>query len=387
MNAVERQRQQERQSALRALLAQPLILPEHPAFPLIRRHAEALCVWLARCPRWSLSLKPDYARLRKTPATLDGPARPARDPRSELPFTRRRYVLWCLLLAALERGERQTTLGRLVDAVSGELVAAGLPPLELDSHHDRRDLVHVVRALVELGALRRVVGDEAGFAEDRARDVLYSVRHAVLAVLLDARTPPSLVVESDRLGAITREPAPDTEGAKNLTLRTHLYRRLLDDPVLYYADLTEEARAYFLKQRPHIVREITDATGLVEEARVEGIALVDPEGALSDVAMPEEGTEGHLTLLLAEWLARAPGPVGISAVEAHVRALAEEHASHWRKESRAPGAEVALARDAIERLVALSLARRIEAAVVPLPAIARFRTRPPRARSLFQSAT
>ena len=383
MNAVERQAQEERRTALRALLTTPLILPEHLSFSLIRRHAEALRAWLARCPRWALTIKPDYARLRKTPGDLSGPARPAVDPRSALPFTRRRYALWCLLVAALERGERQTTLGRLVEALNGELSAAELPALELDSRHDRRDLVHVVRALVELGALRRVVGDEESFADDRARDVLYSVRHPVLSVLLDARTPPSLVSDADRLAAITREPAPDTEGARNLAIRTSLYRRLLDDPVLYYADLTEEERLYFAKQRPFIVREILEATGLVEEPRSEGIALVDPEGTLSDVSMPEEGTEGHLTLLLAEWLAREPGPVGDSAIEARVRALAQEHATHWRAASRVPGAEVALARDAIDRLVALSLARRVEQAVVPLPAIARFRTRLPRTRSLF----
>lgn len=383
MNALDRQNAAERREALRALLTRPLLLPEHPAFPLVRRHQEELSAWLAHHPRWALSLKPDYARLRKTPGDLRSPPRPARDPRSELPFSRRRYVLFCLLLAALERSERQTTLGRLASALAGELGAADLPPLELDNHHERRDLVHCVRLLVDLGALRRVMGDEAAFVDDSARDVLYSVRHPVLAVLLDARTPPSLVGDADHLAAITHEPAPDTEAARNLALRTALYRRLLDDPVVYYADLSEAERAYLSKQRPHIVREITEATGLVEEARQEGLALVDPEGELSDLAMPEEGTEGHLCLLLAEFLAKHTGPVGLAAVEAKVQALSEEHAGHWRKETREPGAEVGLARDAIDRLVALSLARRLDAAVQPLPAIARFRARPPRSPSLF----
>lgn len=384
MNTVERQSLAERRDGMRALLGRPLLLPEHPAYPLVRRHVAWLSDWLSRHPRWNLTLKPEYARLRKTPGHLGDSTRPARDPKSGLGFTRRRYVLWCLLLASVERGERQTTLGRLVEGLSSELVGTGFPALELESRDDRRDLVHVVRLLVDLGALRRLVGDEGGFVDDRARDVLYNVHHPVLAALLDVRTPPSLVGEGeDRIVAISREPAPDTEGTRNLALRTLLYRRLLDDPVLYYSDLSDEARAYFAKQRPFIVREIGLATGLVEEARAEGIALVDPDGDLSDIAMPEEGTDGHLALLLAEWLARSEGPVGVAAVEARVRALADEHQAHWRKESRSPGADHALATQALDRLSALGLLRRSEGGIEALPALARFRARIPRTMSLF----
>lgn len=387
MNAVERQTLEERRAAFRALLLRPLLLPEHPAFPLVRRHAAWLSEWLGRHPRWGLTLKPDYARLRKTPGHLGDATRPARDPKSEIPFTRRRYVFWCLLLATLERGERQTTLGRLVEGLAGELVAAGLDALVLESRDDRRDLVHVVRLLVDLGALRRVVGDEGGFVDDTGRDALYNVHHPLLAALLDVRTPPSLVAGGeDRVEALVREPAPDTEAARNLAIRTLLYRRLLDDPVVYYADLADDARAYFARQRPFMVREVEAATGLVAEARAEGIAMVDPEAELTDAAMPEEGTEGHLALLLAEWLARRSGPVGIGAVEARVRALAEEHAAHWRKASRAPGADVILARDAVDRLEALGLLARGVDAVVALPALARFRSGRPRTMRLFPEA-
>lgn len=387
MNAVDRHAVEERRAALRALLSRPLLLPHDPAFPWVRRHAAWLAEWLSRHPRWAITVKPDYARLRKTPGDLADPTRPARDPKSAIGFTRRRYALWCLLLATLERSERQTTLGRLVDGLAREIVAASLPALDLESRDDRRDLVHVVRLLVDVGALRRVVGDEGGFVDDRGRDVLYNVLHPVLSALLDVRTPPSLVSEGDdRISAIAREPGPDTDAARNLAIRTKLFRRLLDDPVLYYADLSEEARAYFAKQRPFIVREVEYATGLVEETRLEGIAMVDPEATLTDVAMPEEGTEGHVALLLAEWLARS-GPVGIAAAEARVRAWAQEHETYWRKDSRAPGADVRLAREAVDRLEALGLLRREGDALVPRPALSRFRSGRPRAPRLFEDAS
>jgi hypothetical protein len=47
---------------------------------------------------------------------------------------------------------------------------------------------------------------------------------------------------------------------------------------------------------------IHSQTGLVAEQRAEGLALTD-DGTLTDIAMPAEGTEAHVTLLVAEYLA------------------------------------------------------------------------------------
>ena len=40
-----------------------------------------------------------------------------------------------------------------------------------------------------------------------------------------------------------------------------------------------------------------------EQQRAEGVALTDETGSLTDVAMPSEGTDAHVTLLVAEYLA------------------------------------------------------------------------------------
>src|SRR5690554_3439950 len=114
-DALTRQRQEEQRRALRALLARPLIRSDDPAFPPIRRHAATLRDWLARETGWHLQSERDFVRLHKRPADLQDPTRPATVGRGTQRKTlnRRRYALFCLLLADLERGDAQITLGRL----------------------------------------------------------------------------------------------------------------------------------------------------------------------------------------------------------------------------------------------------------------------------------
>lgn len=383
--AVDVQVQRERQEALRALLCHPLLpaVGAHAAaFVLVRRHADALRKWLARCPRWTLQVEPEQARLRKTPGDLADATRPALDPQ-EAPFTRRGYVLLCLALAALTGEDRQTTLGRLAERVMGYFAAdpalgrAGA--FALESMDQRRDLVRVVRLLLDLRVLVRVAGEEQGFIHDPGRDVLYNVSRPALAAAPNLRRAPSSVEAAAldaRVAALVEEHAPETDEARNQALRARLFRRLLDDPVVYYEDLAAEELAYLTRQRPFLVAEIEEATGLVAEVRREGIAMVDPRRELTDVGMPEEGTEGHLTLLLADWLAERARPVGVAAVEQRVAELVAEHREHWRKGVSEPGAEIALAAGALGRLAALRLVRRVPGGVEPRPALARYAVAP-----------
>jgi predicted nuclease of restriction endonuclease-like (RecB) superfamily len=176
-------------------------------------------------------------------------------------------------------------------------------------------------------------------------------------------------------------------------LRVTLTRRLIDDPVVYFHELGDDERTYLTSQRAHLLRQIHEATGLVGEVRREGIALVDPEGTLTDERMPEEGTEGHVTLLIAELLAAAlrkaiaagqdaaEVAVPVTAVVARIATLKREHRTHWRKDALEPGAEVALAQEALGRLEGLRLVRRVKDLVHPLPALGRFRLLEPTTRA------
>ncbi len=378
---------EERRRALRALLQHPLLSAAGPLsteFGLVRRHAAWLRDWLARHPGWSLQIDGETARLRKTPADLDDATRPAREPNSGLPFTRRRYVVLCLALAALERADRQTTLGRVAEAILGfaaadpALASAGIS-FDLTGHDQRRDLVHVMRLLLDLRVLVRVHGDEQQYLVARG-DVLYNVNRPALAAMLNVRRGPSTIDETmfdRRLETVVDEPVLDTDEGRNRQLRSRLTRKLLDDPIVYFDRLTEDERTYLGSQRPFLLGQIQEATGLVPETRAEGIAMVDEDGEMTDLGLPEEGTEGHLTLLVAEHLAdyaRREGavPVAPTALHRHVADLIGRHRSHWRKDVGEPGAEVALTDLTVERLEALRLVRRTEDGIVPLPALGRY---------------
>ena len=352
--------QAQRQAALRALLAKPLLVAAHDAesLLLVRRHLPALSGWLRRETGWRLVADTETARLFKTAPLTSEATHPARGHNRE-PFTRRRYVTLCLALSALARADTQTTLGSLADDVLTAAAEPGLAAgftLTLDTRSDRADLVAVVRLLLAWGVLSRVAGDEDAYLSAGA-DVLYDVHRPVLGVLLTGSRGPSTIAArafEARLVELTAEPVAETDELRNQALRRMLTRRLLDEPVLYYDELAEDERAYLVAQRHNITGRISEATGLLPELRAEGIAMVDPDDELTDVRMPEQRTDGHVTLLVAEYLAgRARALRG--ELLAFVRRAAQAHASYWRKGVTDPGAETELLDIALDKLAALRL--------------------------------
>jgi uncharacterized protein (TIGR02678 family) len=369
--------------ATRALLRRPLLRhgADTDALALVRRHAAELRAWFDQNAGWRLHVDTQVARLFKLGEPDAGGSHPAREPRSRMPFGRRRYVLLCLALAVLERADAQITLGRLAEAVivaaGDERLAAAGVGFELSGREERGDLVAVVRVLLELGALARVAGDEDAFVRE-AGDVLYDVERRVLAVLISAPRGPSTIAADDfgtRLRELVAEPEPVSEDLRTRAHRHRLTRRLLDDPVVYYDELAEPELGYLSSQRSALCRRVSERAGLVAEIRAEGIAMVDPRDELTDVRMPEVGTDGHVALLIAEYLAeREDGGAGCPVSELHalVRRLARKHQAYWRRSTREPGAEAGLVEHALERLAALRLVRRADDGVHALPALARF---------------
>jgi uncharacterized protein (TIGR02678 family) len=370
--------QAQRRAALRSLLAKPLLVADTDSetLVLVRRHLTELREWLSRETGWRLVADSETARLFKTAPVLSDASHPARGHNKE-PFGRRRYVTLCLSLSVLARADAQTTLGSLADdvltaAAEPELAAAGFT-LSLDSRADRADLVAVVRLLLGWGVLSRVAGDEEAYLS-AGTDVLYDVRRPVLSVLLSGTRGPSTVTAApfeDRLAELVAEPIAETDELRNQGLRRRLTRRLLEDPVVYYNELGEDERAYLLSQRHAITRRIEEATGLVPEMRAEGIAMVDPEDELTDVRMPEQRTDGHVTLLVAEHLA-CRDQATLDELRAFVRQAAAEHATYWRKSVTEPGAETELLATALEKLSALRLVQVDGSVARSRPAIARF---------------
>ena len=379
---------EERSQAVRALLMAPLMTPAHPEFAAVRRNAVDLRAWFTRETGWALHIERDCARLYKRPANLLDASR-------GLPgYDRRRYVLLCLACAVLERADAQITLRVLGDrllllAAEPSLLSCGFS-FALQAQHERRELVAVCRSLLELGVLLRVAGDEEGFVrigdDNAAADALYDVQRRVLAAMLAGVRGPSTwsaeeapLTFDGRLSALVVEHIPDSDEGRRTALRHQLSRRLLDDPVMYIDALDADQRAYFINQRGPMATRLCEATDLLAEQRAEGLALVDEAGELTDVVMPAEGTEAHVTLLVAELLAnrqRVNGGNGnvitVSEVTLFVAQAKERYGTYWRKSAREPGAEQELAHSALERLQKLQLVARLGDAIQPLPALARF---------------
>jgi uncharacterized protein (TIGR02678 family) len=167
-----------------------------------------------------------------------------------------------------------------------------------------------------------------------------------------------------------------------------LSRRLLDDPVVYTDSLDGNTRAYFLNQRGAMGARLSEAAGLVVEQRAEGLALADEAGALTDISMPAEGTEAHVTLLVAEYLAgklregseRADRLATESDVTHFIEEARERYGRYWRRSAREPGTQRELAQIALERLRKLRLIAMSADGIQPLPAISRFAVGPAEVR-------
>src|SRR4029077_1144675 len=112
-------------------------------------------------------------------------------------FSRRRYALLCLALAALERSDQQTTLGQIADTIvefasaDQDLSRHGIL-FDIENYDQRRDLVHAIRLLRDTGVLRKLEGDEPQFlSQNTSADVLYEVNRPVLAAILNLTCSPS----------------------------------------------------------------------------------------------------------------------------------------------------------------------------------------------------
>jgi len=380
-DVLTQQQAEERETALRALLMRPLMPAGDPALELVRRHAEYLRDWFGRETGWNLLVERHCARLYKRPASVDDATRGLPE------FGRDRYVLLCLACAVLERADSQITLRslgeRLLEAATDPELAASGFVFTLEGARERRSLVGVCRLLLALGVLMRVAGDEEGFV-NQSGDVLYDVQRRVLARLPAGIRGASLIAITEahldfdgRLAALVEEYVPDSVEGRRLALRHRLARRLLDDPIIYHDELTPEEREYLAIQRGPLAYRLAQGAGLTAELRAEGLALVDADGELSDKHLPAVGTEAHATLLVAEHLARAAraAPERIHSLHelaAYLRSAGDRYGRYWRKDAREAGAEVALATEAVERLAALRLVRRLENGVQALAALHRY---------------
>jgi uncharacterized protein (TIGR02678 family) len=366
----------ERRRAVRALLRRPFIVAEADVeiFTLVRRHREALAAWFQAELGYRLLVDSDFARLHKMPAPIALSHRRL-ETRAGQPFDSRRYVLFCLVLAALEQAGDQTTLERLSEAVKEHASDTEWFDLDFDRVADRRAFTHAVRAVVDLGVLHLRDGDEERFArKEQGGDALYQVRHRRLAQVLSAPLPPSSVADA---AAMQAELYPDTSEGRSRRSRHRVMRLLVETAVVHFADLSDDDRAYLTSQRARIFRQLETLCGFELELRAEGVAVIDPSEEATDLAFPSGGTVAHAALVLGEEVvrrARAGDEIAtLAEIEAHVAALEERFGKYWSEEYKGDAqAQRRLAEVALDRLEAFALIERTEGGVRPRPSLARF---------------
>ena len=368
----------ERKRAIRLLLRHPFITPERPdpdGFALVRKHADGLISFFAAQLGYRLFVEPDLARLHKTSPFGSGSVRPLLT-RSGQPFDPRRYSLMCLALAVLERVESQVSLSQLASGV--QLLTAsddGFRGFDPDRYPERRGFVHAVQAIADLGAISLRDGDEDGFARGGG-DALYDVSPRHIAQLLVASARPSTASDP---AALTPDPYPDTDEGRARRARHSLMRRLIEEPVVYVDELSEQELVYLRAQRHTMVRNLEEWCGFEVEVRSEGLVCIDPDEHVTDLRFPSHGTVAHAALLLSEEFTQrarshpGDGVVSRPEVATIVERLAKEHRTHWRADVIEKGGPDRLAEEAIEYLGAFSLVRTNGSGVTARPALARFR--------------
>lgn len=325
----------ERRRAVRALLARPLLHPEHDEFPLVRRHADWLKTWFANFLGYRLVVEAGFARLFK--AGLGGGACRALTRSTGAAFTPRMYSYLTLAVAVLLTCAEQILLSQLVADVRAAAVEAGIDLGEVDRPVERRALGAALRQLVVWRVLVEEQGSVAGYADDGRAEALLTVDRDVAAHLLVTPLGRTETPEAFLQAAA----APGPGGARHA-----VRRRLAETPVVYLDDLTAAERAWLRREQRRDERSFSEYAGLQAELRAEGAALLDPDGELSDVEFPGTGTVAQAALLCVEALvaalrpvaagARSPGSapvIGVPVPEALLDTLlagfVERHRRHW----------------------------------------------------------
>jgi uncharacterized protein (TIGR02678 family) len=380
---------------IRLLLASPLISNRVAGdwFDLVRRRREPIRRWFDYYCGWTLIVEPrlGYARLVKIIPAAD-PSRPARRSRSgRTPFDRRRYVLLCLAAAEL-LAVPVTTIGLLADRISR---ASALDPVvtgfDSASRAERMAFVDVLRLLESYGVLEVIDGVTESFVDTAAAKVLYRIDATLLLRLLAAPVGPSqLAVPAgevalrfeELLGQIATErrygrtaddgtgAVPASETQRNLWLRHSVFRRLIDDPVLYLADLSPEERAYISSPTGRrLLREAASQGGFILEDRADGMMFIDADGIATDSRFPDDASTAKVAALLL--LDRLDEPSATEQLEVAAAGLLARF-PRWAKSYRDDGGTGQLVIDALAVLTGFGLVRVAGPLVYPLPAAARY---------------
>ncbi|OLF05564.1 TIGR02678 family protein [Actinophytocola xinjiangensis] len=328
----------------RVLLRRPLLRvggQDGELLPLVHRHRAVLIDLFAGLLGYRLVVERRFARLYKTG--------PGQDPtRGEPTLTPRGYAYLALALAALTTVGQQTLLSRLVTDIRAAGTQAGVAVS--DDLSDLRAIASALRHLVAIGVLTETEGT---VSTESSAEALLTVDTTLLGQLVAG--PIGTATTATELVGLAARPGP--RGVEHV-----VRRRLVENPVTHYADLTDEQAAWLRRRARAEARLLERCFGLVTETRLEGVAVTDPQDYLTDLSFPGQSTVARIALLaLPELLSgqadeRGWVAVTVERVAAVCAELFEAYPAAWSKQTSVPR----LVDDVLHLLAALGLARRGE---------------------------
>lgn len=330
----------ERRHAARLLLGTPLVTSRsHPSdFHLIRKHADELRRDFARFCGYQLVVEGRFARLHKAGLGRNSGRRLIRTTTGS-EFTPRTYTYLVLAMAALVTAPEQLLLSELLTRIRAAASEAGIE-LGESTTAQKHHLGPALKQLIRWQVLTETEGTIEGWHSSvDEREALLTIdteiaRRLVSGPIGAAKTPDDLVDLAE---------IPDRGG-----VRSYVRRRLVETPVVYLDDLTDDERAWLRGSQRREQENFHQWLGLDLEIRAEGAALVDEREECSDLEFPRNGTVPQAALLLIDRLVRDYRPesaghpatggtlvvgvtVPVERIDVILTHLVEQRAKNWDK--------------------------------------------------------
>ncbi len=310
-------------------------------FAYIRAQYQELRDWFGEYCGFALLLNRQFAKLEKVPGRAQNwmGFESFSEPRDYALFT---YCLWYL------EGKNEMDQFLLTDMVEEirEYLTGLDVYLDWTLYTHRLSMARALKQLKALGALTAVDGDESDWARSgHEHNVLYEASYLTRYVL---RRFPRDLTTYDSIAAFEAGTYPDSPEGRLKKRRHHVYSRLLQEPVVYDRDWSEDERYYVRNQRRSIVENLANFAGLEGQRYREGLLFYYPEPSGEMYLFPTGRGVSDLALLLAGELRRIlnrpgsdlymeeDGRIGLTMAELEIMILRlkEKHKMLWGRQHR-----------------------------------------------------
>ena len=223
-----------------------------------------------------------------------------------------------LALAAVAAGPSVISLHDLLHEIRSAATEAEVAVTEAAS--DRRALVTALKWMIRHGAASETHDRVDRYATDSEADAMLQVRPDRVALL-----PLPSLARSETVDDLLDRSEP-----RQMSSRLWMRSALLEEPVLYRSDLTDDEWTELRRRLGEESRIFDETFGLELEARAEGLAAIDPQDSMTDSRFPRSGTVAHAALLVIDRLtASGSTSVARSEVVEIAAALTGDHRRYW----------------------------------------------------------